>query len=152
MAMTPLDTNSLSDIARQLKNVIPMYPDIETEINIVSPGDVKGFIQVKAPHYIVAFSEVKEGYLTNIGFMLQQMDLFFSANGIGCCWQGWPKPTHELRNNRNMEFIIVLAFGLPKETLHREFIHEFKRKPLDQIKDIKGFDEVIEPARLAPSP
>jgi hypothetical protein len=69
--LSPIDDNSLSDIASQLKNVIPMYPDIETEINIVSPGDVKGLIQIKAPHYIVAFSEAKEGYLTNIGFMLQ---------------------------------------------------------------------------------
>lgn len=150
--LTPLDDKILSDIARQLKKIIPIQPDIETEINIVSPGDVKGLIQVKAPYYIVAFSEVKEGYLTNIGFMLQQMDLFFSSNGIGCCWQGWPKPTKELRNNRNLEFVIVLAFGLPKEKLYRESIHEFKRKSLGQITDTEGFDELIEPARLAPSP
>ena len=121
--LSPLDGKILSDITRQLKNIIPMYPGIETEVNIVSPNDVKGLIQLKAPHYIVAFSEAKEGYLTNMGFMLQQIDLFFSANGIGCCWQGWPRPTKELRNNRNLEFIIVLAFGLPKEKLNREYIH-----------------------------
>ena len=149
---SPLDSKILADIARQLKNIIPMYPYIETEISIVSPNDVKGLIQVKSPHYIVAFSEVKEGYLTNMGFILQQMDLFFSANGIGCCWQGWPRPTKELRNNRNLEFIIVLAFGLPKEKLHREYIHEFNRKSLGQVTDTEGFDVLIEPARLAPSP
>jgi len=107
---------------------------------------------VNAPHYLVAFSEVKKGYLTNMGFMLQQMDLFFSANGIGCCWQGWPRPTKELRNNQELEFIIVLAFGLPKEKLHRESIDEFKRKPLSQITDANYFKEIIEAARLAPSP
>ena len=150
--LSPLDDNSLSDIIMFIKDLNPLYPDIETEINIVLTNDIKGLIQVKAPYYIVAFSEVKEGYLTNIGFMLQQMDLFFSSNGIGSCWQGWPKPTKELRNNLNLEFVIVLAFGLPKEKLYRESIHEFKRKSLKQITDIEGFDELIEPARLSPSP
>nr|WP_243687870.1 nitroreductase family protein [Methanobacterium formicicum] len=27
-----------------------------------------------------------------MGFLLQQMDLFFSAHGLGSCWQGIPQP------------------------------------------------------------
>jgi hypothetical protein len=150
--LTPLGDNSLSVISKQIENLIPLYPDIETEINIVSPADVNGLIQVKAPHYIIAFSEVKEGYLTNTGFLLQQLDLFFSTNEVGCCWQGWPKPSKELRNNQNLEFVIVLAFGLPKEKIHRASIQEFKRKPLDKIRNVQGLDDILEPARLAPSP
>jgi hypothetical protein len=38
----------------------------------------------KAPHYIAVFSQAKEGYLTNVG-LLQQMDLYFSANSLGSC-------------------------------------------------------------------
>jgi hypothetical protein len=35
--------------------------------------------------------------------------------------------------------------------LHRESVSEFRRKPLGEITDIKGADELLEPARLAPS-
>ncbi len=147
-----IDENTLSEISDQIGKLEPLYPEIKTEIKIVSKQDVKGIIQVDAPYYIAAFSEVKEGYLTNMGFMLQQIDLYFSANGIGSCWQGWPKPTKELRTDTSLEFIIVQAFGLPKEDLYRESINKFKRKALNQITDLESFDELIEPARLAPSP
>jgi hypothetical protein len=150
--LSALDKNMLLKISQQINKLKPLYPDIKTEIKIVSPQDVKGIIQVKAPHYIAAFSEVKEGYLTNIGFLLQQMDLYFSANGIGSCWQGWPKPTRELRIDKDLEFIIVLAFGMSQENLYRESVNKFKRKTLHQITDLENFNELLEPARLAPSP
>jgi hypothetical protein len=62
-----------------------------------------------------------------------------------------PKPTKEMLNRSKLEFVILLAFGKPKERLHRESVSEFKRKPLGEITDVKGADEVLEPARLAPS-
>jgi nitroreductase len=120
-------------------------------MKLLSQNDVKGLFLAKAPHYLALFSESKDGYLTNAGFMLQQMDLFFSANGIGSCWQGGPKPTKEIMNKSKLEFVILLAFGKPKERLHRESVPEFKRKPLGEITDVKAADELLEPARLAPS-
>jgi hypothetical protein len=151
-APQPLKGELLADISRQIENLVPLYPGIMTEIKIVSPSEVKGLIQVKAPHYLIGFSETKEGYLTNTGFLLQQMDLFFSAQGIGCCWQGWPRPTRELRKDLKLEFIVALAFGLPGEKIHRESVGEFRRKPLSRITDIGGLDELLEPVRLAPTP
>ena len=65
--------------------------------------------------------------------MLQQMDLFLSANGIGSGWQGMPRLTKEILNTSKLEFVILLAFGKPKERLHRETVSEFKRKPLREI-------------------
>jgi hypothetical protein len=146
----PLSDEVLSNVMNYIKTLNPLFPEIKTEISIVSPDAVKGIIQVKAPHYIVAFSESKEGNFANIGFMLQQLDLFFSSNGIGCCWQGWPKPTRELRTDKNLDFMIALAFGAPKESLHRKSAQEFKRKSLDEITDSDKFNELLESARLAP--
>jgi nitroreductase len=129
----------------------PLYNDIKIETKLLSQKDVKGLWLAKAPHYLAVFSETKDGYLTNAGFMLQQMDLFFSAIGIGSCWQGIPKPTKEILNSSKLEFVILLAFGKPKERLHRESVSEFQRKPLGEITNIKDADELLEPARLAPS-
>ena len=149
--LTPLDVHSLADIMALTRALKPLFDGIKIEMKLLSQPDVKGLFLAKAPHYLAVFSEPKDGYLTNVGFMLQQMDLFFSANGIGSCWQGMPKPTKEILSKSKLEFVILLAFGKPKEKLHRESVSEFKRKPLEEITDIKGADELLEPARLAPS-
>jgi len=147
--LTSLDT--IKEISSYLQALEPMYSDIKTEFKIIGPDDVKRRMMRKAPHYIAAFSEIKEGSSTNIGFMLQQMDLFFSANGLGSCWQGIPKPTKEVLESTDLEFVILMPFGKPNEPLHRKSISEFKRKPLKEITDITGTDEILEAARLAPS-
>ena len=149
--LTPLDGHTLAGIMAHMSALKPLYDDIKIETKLVSQKDVKSLLSAKAPHYLAVFSETKDGYLTNVGFMLQQMDLFLSANGIGSCWQGMPKPTKEILNSSKLEFVILLAFGKPKERLHRESVSEFQRKPLGEITNIKGADELLEPARLAPS-
>jgi nitroreductase len=149
--LTPLDGHTLAEVMAHTSALKPLYDNIKIEMKLVSQKDVKGLLRAKAPHYLVVFSETKDGYLTNAGFMPQQMDLFFSANGIGSCWQGMPKPTEEILNSSKLEFVILLAFGKPKEKLHRESVSEFHRKALGEITDIKGADDLLEPARLAPS-
>ncbi len=148
---TPLDGNTLAEVMARTGTLKPLYDDIKIEMILLSQKDVKGLFLAKTPHYLAIFSESKDGYLTNVGFVLQQMDLYFSANGIGSCWQGVAKPTKEILNRSKHEFVILLAFGKPKERLHRERISEFKRKPLGEITDVEGLDELREPARLAPS-
>lgn len=79
------------------------------------------------------------------------MDLYLSANGLGSCWLGLAKPSKELIKDSKLKFIISLAFGKPAEQLHRTGVGEFKRLPLDKIRDARGMDNLLEPARLAPS-
>lgn len=149
--LTPLDQNTLKEISDHLQSLTPMYEDIEVELRIISPELVKRRFMKKAPHYIAVFSEGKEGYLTNVGFMLQQMDLYLSAGGIGSCWLGIPQPTKELLESSDLEFIIFLSFGKPAVPLHRDSISEFKRKSLEEISDVTGAEELLEAVRIAPS-
>lgn len=151
--LTPLDDVTLKEISEYLNSLKPIYDDIKTELKIISPDYVKKRMMKEAPHYIAVFSEVKEGYLTNIGYMLQQADLFLSARGIGSCWQGIPAPTKELLRSSSTSFVIFIAFGKPKDpkSLHRGSISEFKRKTLGEITDIVGADELLEVVRIAPS-
>lgn len=149
--LTPLDENTLKEIADSLQTLEPLHKNIKIEFKILSPDLVKRRMMKKAPHYIAVFSEVKEGYLSNVGFMLQQMDLFLSANEIGACWQGIPTLKKEALESSNLKFIILMPFGKAQETLHRTNISEFKRKPLNEITDIKGADDILEAARVAPT-
>lgn len=149
--LTPLDENRLNKIKDHLQTLEPLHEDIEIEFKILSPDMVKRRMMRKAPHYIAVFSDVKEGYLTNVGFMLQQMDLFLSANGLGTCWQGIPTLKKEAIESSSLEFVILMPFGKANETLHRTSSSQFKRNPLKEISDIEGADDLLEAARFAPS-
>jgi len=148
---TPLDSNRFDEVSKALQSLKPLLPNVKTEFKIISPDQVSRKLRINAPHYIAAFSEVKDQYKVNIGFMLQQMDLYFSASGLGSCWLGIPQPTKEVTETSNLEFIILMSFGNSKETLYRTGTSEFKRKPLQEITNIEAADELLEPVRLAPS-
>ena len=142
--LAPLDTATLETVRAQIKKVKPLYPNIRYSIEITNK--TKGLLGVKAPHYLLFGSEGKEGSLENIGFIGQQMGLFFSEAGIGSCWLGSSKPGE--KEESTLPFVICMSFGKPAESLHRS-LSEFKRKTLTEISE--GSDPRLEAARLAPS-
>jgi len=140
----PLEREVLENFQTQIENVKPLYPDIKHSIKIVNK--TRGLFNVKAPHYLIFQSEEKEGFLENIGFIGQQLDLYLSGAGLGSCWLGASKP--EKKEVTDLLHVIGMSFGTPAEPLHRE-LDDFKRKPLSSISE--GVDERLEAARLAPS-
>ncbi|MGV8906920.1 MAG: nitroreductase family protein [Acetobacterium sp.] len=142
--MTPLPNQTLKEIENFAENLIPLYGDIKIGYEMVS--HVKNIMPVKAPHYLIISSENKKGYLMNVGFMFQQMDLFLADKGLGSCWLGMAKPEEKMETD--LEFVIILCFGKAMESSYRE-LSEFKRKSLSEISS--GQDDRLECARLAPS-
>ena len=140
----PLDLATLEKVREQFNDPKPLFLDIRYSIEIVNK--TKGLFNVKAPHYLLFSSEEREGSYENIGFIGQQLDLFFSENGIGSCWLGASKPQENEQSA--LPYVIAMSFGKPAEPLHRN-LSEFKRKPLTAISE--GVDERLEAARLAPS-
>ena len=128
----------------------PLNPDIRVHWDIVPRNQVKCICPWTTPQLITIYSEEAEGYLENIGFLFQQMDLYLQTLGLGVCWLGMgrmnPKTTTEVEG---MKFVILLAFGYPKGDQLRHDRKGFKRKSMEQITDIP--DAKLEPARLAPS-
>ena len=142
--LTPLDAATLGAVRAEIANVKPLYPDIKFSVEIVSKA--KGLFGIKAPHYLIFTSDEHDGYLENIGFVGQQLDLYFSASGLGACWLGVSKSGEKL--DSDLPHVIAMAFGKPTEPLHREF-SAFKRKPLSAISE--GSDPRLQAAQLAPS-
>ena len=128
----------------------PLYPEIKVRMDIVTRDKVKCLCPWTTPQLITIYSEETEGYLENIGFLFQQMDLYLQTLGLGVCWLGLgkmnPKTTMEAAD---MKFVIMLAFGHPKGDQLRHDLKEFKRKSMAQITDMA--DPRLEVARLAPS-
>ena len=128
----------------------PLYPDIKVRMDIVSRDKVKCICPWTTPQLITVYSEEAEGYLENIGFLFQQLDLYLQTLGLGVCWLGMgrmdPKTAAEVDG---MKFVIMLAFGHPKGEQLRRDPKEFKRKPPQSITDQP--DPRLEAARFAPS-
>jgi len=138
-----IEENVLNKIKGFIDNVIPLFEHVGYEIKILGKGEVTNNW---APRYIAIYSEKKNGYLLNAGYLLQQVDLYVQSIGLGSCWIGLARP-HPTKNKYG--FIIMLSVGYPLEDKKRE-LGEFKRK---ELKEITNFEdaEIMEPVRLAPS-
>ena len=144
----PVDAEMLQTI--KVFPMQPLYPEIKVCWDIVSRNQVKCICPWTTPQLIAIYSEKAAGWLENVGFLFQQMDLYLQSLGLGVCWLGMgrmnPKTTAVVDG---MQFVIMLAFGHPKGDQQRHDLNGFKRKALSQISD--RVDPRLEPARLAPS-
>lgn len=137
----------IEEFSQKLK---PLNPNIKVESKIVGFDKIKCFLPWRAPHYVVIFSEEKENFLTNVGFMYQQLDLYIQSLGLGTCWVGMGKcDSNVVECDSDKKFVIMIAFGKSDGELYRKDISEFKRKSLLEISDTN--DDRLEVARLAPS-
>ena len=150
--MTPLPAETITALQNFTETVKPLDETIKIEYSYLGTNDVKNLLPIKAPHYICLYSEKKDNYLMNAGFILQQIDLYLSANNLGSCWLGMAKPSKQVPEMKNgLEFVIMVAFGNANEPVHRNNVSEFKRKSMSAISSIADAEQLLEPARLAPS-
>ena len=147
----PLEASVLEGIQQQISKLEPLFPEVKTEVAILGEKEMGGIFSIKAPHYLAIYSEEKEGHLLNAGYILQQMDLYLSKEGIGTVWLGLGKPQENLKAKNGLPYIITVAFGNANETLHRSSVSEFKRKAATEISSVSGAPILVEAVRLAPS-
>lgn len=144
----PLEQRDLRDLRYAFGKMKPLYPGIRVRWEILEKEQARFYMPWKSPQLIAIYSEKKEGYLENVGFLFQQMDLHLQSIGLGSCWMGLGKPRH-MDEEDGLEFVILMAFGKPQGTPLRIGSADFKRKTLTQIADRE--DTALEPARVAPS-
>ena len=144
---TPVDDATLENILAFAAKMNPLYPDIRVSARVVKQDQVRFYLPWKTPQLLAIYSETTPGYLENVGFLFQQMDLYLQSLGLGSCWMGLGK----LRQDpvEDLEFVILLAFGWPDEVPPRTHISQFHRRSPSEIADRE--DAKLEPARLAPS-
>lgn len=125
-----------------LSNVKPLIPEIDYSYEIFAKNEVKIKTRWSAPYYLAIYSEKKENYGLNIGFIFQQLSLYLQSINIGSCWVGLAS-----LKEKNPEFVILISLG-KSDDISRD-IDSFKRKKLIEISDFE--DERLIPAQLAPS-
>jgi len=157
--MEPIDDKILKEIPVFINSLKLLFPEIKTAFsvieNIPKRAKMKGIVNVTAPYYLAVFSEEKEKSDMNVGFIMQQISLFFMTKGIGSCFMGITRVKDKKMEELGMKFVIMMAFGLPKLALARQE-NEANRLSVDELCVFKEHPktwvkEMLEAARLAPS-
>jgi len=144
-----LSESELREITQQCMAVKPLYDGIKVKIELADREEIKSVLPFITPRVLCLYSEVKEGYLENAGFVLQQMDLWLQEKGYGTCWVGMGKPGGaQTDRNDGLKFVMMMTLG-KTDVPYRNGSGDFKRKTLGEISD-RG-DERLECVRLAPS-
>lgn len=132
----------MSAIREFLDNVKVLTPEINHSYKILTRDEVSLKTRWSAPYYLALYSQKKENYGVNLGFIFQQASLFMQSLDIGSCWVGMASV-----KEKDPEFEILIAFGKSNDCTRD--IAKFKRKKLSEISDVE--DEKLKPAQLAPS-
>jgi len=156
--MESIPGDVFKQLNRFLEELVPLYPEIGWKFVLLNAleneGSTKGLFRVKAPYYLVCYTQDDVNAGKQAGYLAEQTVLYLTAHGIGTCYQGGAravvKDAPEGMNQR-----IVVAFGYPEEQLCRESgkakrrnitdICIFKEEPEEEI------SRILAAARLAPS-
>lgn len=138
----------LKTIEEKYKDFSPLYENIKTEIRIV-PSE-KTTCKRGQDYCILLYSEQKDGFLPNIGYLGEQLDLLLASMNIGALWFGIGKT--EEKNENGLDYVIMFAIKkVNDEKKFRKDMFKSKRKELSEVFTGDYFKEVINIARFAPS-
>jgi len=136
----------LREINNQILNLRPLTEGIRTEWRIVPRDETTC---TRGEYCVLLYSEKKDYYLYNAGYMMQQLDLWLASQNIGACWYGIGR-TKE-KTYQGLDFVIMLAIEKEDETDFRRDYTKTKRKDLTEIWQGDCFCEIADVVRFAPS-
>lgn len=142
-----IDDEALAKIKQVCSSFNTLYPEIRTAIRIVPSSKVN--FKRDAEYCIQIYSEKKENYLMNAGYIGEQIDLYLVSQNIGTLWFGIGKPDEDKYDG--LDYVIMIAMHkISNESLYRKDMFKAKRKSLDEFwqGDTLGIAEI---ARFAPS-
>ena len=136
--------DEISDIYEAYRRFTPLDENIKTEIRVVPAGSTS--CRRGEEYCILMYSEKKEGYLQNIGFLGEQLDLYLVSKNIGTLWFGVGK-TDEAPSDPELEYVIMFAIKkISDMSKYRKDMFKSKRKPNEEIwkgKLIEGVSDIV---------
>ena len=142
-----ISNDELKDIENKFNDLKPLVKDIKVKIKIV-----KDLTTCKRgqEYCILFYSEKKDNYLQNIGYIGEQLDLYLVSKNIGTLWFGIGKV--EEPKIDNLDFVIMIAIAkVDKEDKFRKDMYKSKRKELSEIWEGDNLLDIGNIVRFAPS-
>ena len=142
-----ISEEELAQIETAFLECKPLIPEIKVGMKIVPAAATT--CKRGQEYCILLYSEKKEGYLPNIGYLGQQLDLILASMNIGALWFGIGKT--DVRSDGELDFVIMIAIAKMEETKFRKNMFKSKRKPIEEIWFGEYYLEAANIARFAPS-
>ncbi|MBQ8794190.1 MAG: nitroreductase, partial [Clostridia bacterium] len=98
---------------------------------------------------ILLYSEKKDNYLQNIGYIGEQLDLYLASLGIGALCFGICKPDEP--TYKGLDFVIMIAIAKVADDKFRKDMFKSKRKPLNEIWNGEYYQDIVNIVRFTPS-
>ena len=138
----------LNDIIKAYSEFTPLFPEIKTAIRIVPEEQTD--CKRGGEYCILLYSEKKDGYLQNVGYLGEQLDLYLVSRNVGTLWFGIGK-TQE-KTFEDMEFVIMFSVRkISDDSRYRKDIFKSKRKSVEEFWEGDQIIGVSDRVRFAPS-
>ena len=136
----------LDDIEKEFDKLKPLYDDIKVEMRIV-----KKTSKIRGQEYSILFySEKKDNYLQNIGYLGEQLDLYLVSKNIGTLWFGIGRP--EEKELDGLDFVIMIDIAkVDSPDKFRKDMFKSKRKEVSEIWSGDNYLDIANIVRFAPS-
>lgn len=143
-----ISQQELSEIEETYRNLTPLVLNIKTKIKIVPASQTS--CKRGQEYDILFYSEKKDNYLQNIGYLGEQLDLYLASKNIGTLWFGIGKTEETILDG--LDFVIMIAISkIDNEQKFRKDMFKSKRKPVDEIWSGEPITGVTDIVRFAPS-
>lgn len=141
-----LTSDEIQELKDFIKSVKSLNDEIKTEICIVPEKETT--CKRGGEFCILFYSETKDEYLRNIGYMGEQIDLYLASQNIGALWFGIGKPKDMQVNG--LDYVIMISIAKMPADKFRKDMFKSKRKPTSEIwnGNTLGIAEIV---RFAPS-
>ena len=139
--------NELKDIEEQFNKFKPLIDDINVKIKIVKNSTT---CKRGQEYCILFYSEKKDNYLQNIGYLGEQLDLYLVSKNIGTLWFGIGKV--EEKQLDGLDFVIMIAIAkVDSPDKFRKDMYKSKRKELKEIWNGDNYLDIANIVRFTPS-
>ena len=139
--------NELKDIEEQFNKFKPLIDDINVKIKIVKNSTT---CKRGQEYCILFYSEKKDNYLQNIGYLGEQLDLYLVSKNIGTLWFGIGKV--EEKQLDGLDFVIMIAIAkVDSPDKFRKDMYKSKRKELKEFWNGDNYLDIANIVRFTPS-
>lgn len=142
-----ISDDELDEIYKKFLTFKPLIGDIKVKIKIEKDS---GSCKRGQEYCILFYSEKKDNYLENIGYLGEQLDLYLVSKNIGTLWFGIGKASEKVYEG--LEFVIMMAItkiGSPDK--FRKDMFKSKRKDVSEIWSGNNYIDIANIVRFAPS-
>jgi nitroreductase len=143
-----ISEEELKDIEDYFYTLKPLMPDIKVKIKIAKKDETT--CKRGQEYCILFYSEEKENYLQNIGYLGEQLDLYLVSKNIGTLWFGIGKVDEKELDGLNYVIMIAIA-KVDSEEKFRKDMFKSKRKDLSEVWSGEHFLDIANITRFAPS-